>query len=353
MEIKTEKQDRKLSITPLDAPRFHIDDPEQARQMLAHLDDHGFAVVASVADAGEIATAVSLFWDYAEQVRPGLRRGDAATWGDPWVGGPHRYGVVGGGLVHSDFLWHTRLLPAVRRAFALIWGDSDLLTSFDGGCAFRPCGAEPAWRVASGWWHVDQNALLGPHRAGRAAVQGIVTYLDAGPATGGLCVVPGSHRAHAAVCAASAGSAPGVPLDPADPVLRAGGALVRARAGDLLLWDSRTVHCSAAPDAAAEDQAAAAAGTTGGLAGGSAPAELLRLVAYVCMVPRARAAPEALAARRAAFEAGAPATGCHWPDQAPPAPARPRRGAAAEPARPRDPAGCCAAMRALVGYEPE
>jgi hypothetical protein len=340
-----------LTLMPFEAPRFDIGDSEQAQQMLAHLEEHGFTVVAAVANADEIEAAKSRFWNYAEDVRPALRRDDVTTWEDPWIGGAQRYGVVGGGLVHSDFLWGSRLLPAVHRAFSLVWGTDDLIVSFDGGCAFRPLLADGSRRVASGWWHVDQNALLGPHRRGFAGVQGIVSYLDAGPASGGLCVVPGSHRAHDVVCATTGSlTAQGVPLDPADPVIRAGGLLVCARAGDLLLWDSRTVHCSAAPDATT----APGAGSAGpdpaeGPVAVNGPGGLLRLAAYVSMLPRARATPDTLAARKAVFESGAPAVGCHWADQAPLV-AR-GRAAVAEPARPRDPRECSAAMRTLVGYE--
>lgn len=54
-------------------------------------------------------------------------------------------------------------------------------------------------------------------------------------------------------------------------------------AGDLLLWDSRTIHCSSP--------------------GGDTPPDsssLLRAASLVCMMPRAKSNPKVLAARKAA-----------------------------------------------------
>merc|ERR1719316_1926134 len=77
--------------------------------------------------------------------------------------------------------------------------------------------------------------------------QGLVTFTDATPATGGLCVIPGSHRNFEAVCQrAYSHQLPCdfVPVQQGDPVFDLGGKLVCAKAGDLLLWDSRCVHCN-------------------------------------------------------------------------------------------------------------
>jgi len=81
-----------------------------------------------------------------------------------------------------------------------------------------------------------------------------------------------------------------------DPVLSAA-QLVAAQAGDLLLWDSRCVHCN----------------TPGVETGGGRADELLRVAAYVCMTPAAWAAPDVLAARREAFEQHV--TTSHWPHE--------------------------------------
>jgi len=75
--------------------------------------------------------------------------------------------------------------------------------------------------------------------------------------------------------------------------------LLLAKAGDLILWDSRTIH--------------------GGLLGvGKDPAtdtvpKLARMSMTVCMVPKERATSDVLEARREGFIKGYGFT--HWPDE--------------------------------------
>eukprot|EP00449_Zooxanthella_nutricula_P054523 CAMPEP_0198563690 /NCGR_PEP_ID=MMETSP1462-20131121/99142_1 /TAXON_ID=1333877 /ORGANISM="Brandtodinium nutriculum, Strain RCC3387" /LENGTH=127 /DNA_ID=CAMNT_0044294641 /DNA_START=13 /DNA_END=396 /DNA_ORIENTATION=- len=78
-----------------------------------------------------------------------------------------------------------------------------------------------------------------------------------------------------------------VPVSVADPVLQTGTRLVCAEAGDLILWDSRCVHCNTPGVLEEEDKVSSD--------------ELLRLASYVCMTPAAWACEETLALRRQAF----------------------------------------------------
>jgi hypothetical protein len=134
----------------------------------------------------------------------------------------------------------------VKEAFAAIWKTNDLLVSFDGGNAFRPWGYDRAWLTDGGWYHVDQNANR-PNRAGKVCIQGLVTLCDADETTGGLVLVPGSHKNHTEWCERNPlGKELGdfLPADVHDEVFEAGARLVCAKAGDLILWDSRTIHCN-------------------------------------------------------------------------------------------------------------
>lgn len=70
--------------------------------------------------------------------------------------------------------------------------------------------------------------------------------------------------------------------------------LVCAGAGDLILWDSRTVHANG-PATVAEH----------------APDQLLRMVCYTCMTPRAWASDNCIRDRQKAYERGVGST--HWP----------------------------------------
>eukprot|EP00622_Pseudochattonella_farcimen_P003726 FR738958.1.p1 GENE.FR738958.1~~FR738958.1.p1 ORF type:complete len:146 (+),score=5.17 FR738958.1:41-439(+) len=80
-----------------------------------------------------------------------------------------------------------------------------------------------------------------------------------------------------------------------DPVLAAGGGLVEANAGDLILWDSRTVHCNT--PALRDDPH-------------DSP-ELIRAAAHVCMTPARWAFASAISERVAAYEHSHGSS--HWP----------------------------------------
>ena len=265
------------------------------------------------------------------------------------------------------------------------------------------------WLTDGGWYHVDQNALR-PGRQGKVCVQGLVTLCDADETTGGLVVVPGSHKHHDAMCARSkiaksVGDFLPVPAD--DPVMIGGDSpgpcLVCARAGDLIVWDSRTVHCNTpslvalgrvteaeAAEPAAE-AAAAVAGNGGGKGssgetkegsgdesagetkgervgdnngdgdtnddgngnGGAAvdatgaadgsPWALIRQVGYVCMTPATMATEATLEQRRMAFVDNISTS--HWPHAF-------VMAGAALPGTPKgDPDNISKDQRALIGYD--
>ena len=99
-----------------------------------------------------------------------------------------------------------------------------------------------------------------------------------------------------------------VMLDENHPVLKSSPQkLVTLKAGDLALWDSRTVHCNtpASPAFCAANLAARPHSD-------DIDRDLIRLTGYVCMVPRSRASPEVLTRRRVCVHLGMQTS--HWPD---------------------------------------
>ena len=81
-----------------------------------------------------------------------------------------------------------------------------------------------------------------------------------------------------------------------------GALVVEAKAGDLILWDSRVIHGSQVGPGMLEVQET---GGTGGLA---------RCSGLVCMTPRAKASQEVLNTRRVGFQSGVGFS--HWPHEA-------------------------------------
>lgn len=137
-----------------------------------------------------------------------------------------------------------------------------------------------------------------------STVQGLVSLLDVDASTGGLVVVPGSHKKHAELVRYQYSEDNYVSVPASDPILELPKKLITCRAGDLVLWDSRCVHCNAPgrrdlrPVLNASESA-------------SATVELLRMVAYICMTPKAKASEEVLSQRREAYQGRL--TTSHWP----------------------------------------
>ena len=138
----------------------------------------------------------------------------------------------------------------------------------------------------------------------------MVTYYDADESTGGLCVVPGSHRYHDELCSRAPGAKSKidfVSISTEDPYLREQtGVLIRAKAGDLILWDSRTIHCNTHALNLHEYQSKKDHDKI------DDNNDIIRLVSYVCMAPRSSCSAEVIESRKEAFITRTPTS--HWPN---------------------------------------
>ncbi|KAJ3200402.1 hypothetical protein HDU82_008946, partial [Entophlyctis luteolus] len=181
-------------------------------------------------------------------------------------------------LGHLQPVWDIRQDPRVVRVFAELWNlpPEDLITSFDGWSIIL-CNGERYPHRDTVPLHLDQSGTV----PGLDAYQGFITLFDVEEGDAALTVYEGSHRLFAQYCTEH---------DPSGFFLkhpefykqRCMQTHVLARAGSLVLWDSRTAHKGALP------------------VQGVAPRNA-RLVVYVCMTPRARADASALSARVSAF----------------------------------------------------
>lgn len=349
-----------LAQRPLaNTKRFAPGDPE-VRQ---HVRAEGYAVIGGVLDDIAVAHAEDLFWQMLEASTEGaVSRGDMKTWEDAWPSS--NVGLIRcPGVGQSDFMWYLRTQPRVLQVFSGIWGckPSDLISSFDACNAYRPLRRHAHWRTRGVWYHVDQNAReTGSHFE---CVQGLIALTDCSADTGGLVVCPRSHLRHeelsSRVCADPGEWTDFVLVPWHDAIICENPPrLVQCKRGDLIVWDSRTVHCNTpAPhpfDTFPLKEALEAEGlghfansacgqwdlwsvqdairrfTRGRDLGpitdrvscwaerlvASSPAlpdgaRLQRLVAYVCLMPRERASLDVLAERRR--RAGLGHTMSHWP----------------------------------------
>lgn len=158
----------------------------------------------------------------------------------------HHYAVQ-----HEAFVWRARQEPGVLAAFSLLWGTTALLASFDGVNFTLPTSARAPWDA---WPHIDQS----PHRTGLQCAQGIINLAPNGPRDGGLVVLRGSHRLTEEY------------FESHDKEQKTWGPTdwfgfgeeqvrwfkergceqvkVCAEPGDLIVWDSRTVHWNVVPE---------------------------------------------------------------------------------------------------------
>ena len=245
LRLRRPLSEARRTVKPLWAPRFAPTDP----RLREHLLSEGFAVVRSAVSGTRLAALRAELWEYLELETP-MRRGRPETWGGVFSGPAHLGLLTWGAIGQASLQWSARTEPAVGAAFETVWGLSGgdpLLTSFDGLALFRPPQLDATWltRPALEWLHVDQ----GSSKHGMVGVQGQLLLYDQDAASGGLVVVPGSHQRHEELVPEHRRKdyvrfdADDARLDGLGPAR-----LVCAAAGDLVLWDSRTVHASAASD---------------------------------------------------------------------------------------------------------
>ncbi|KAI6084254.1 hypothetical protein F4821DRAFT_262052 [Hypoxylon rubiginosum] len=147
--------------------------------------------------------------------------------------------------VHEKFMWDARTEPGVVDAFAKVWGTDELLVSFDSLNVTLPNRKDRPARAP--WPHVDQSPL----KRGVYCVQGIINLSPAGPEDGSLMCLPRSNALFDEFFDTqtrpesweekdwrrfSVEEMKWWAIKGLRPVK------VEAQPGDLILWDSRTVH---------------------------------------------------------------------------------------------------------------
>lgn len=160
-------------------------------------------------------------------------------------------------------MWFLRSHPNIQNIFASIHNTTteDLSSSLDGIIAW----IEPT--CDSGWFHLDQNPILKPFFE---SVQGLVNLLPVNENTGGNVLIEKSHLSFPdhyleepkIGCDAKANKSPNIlfykdrlkeidgddwlEIDPYDKEILDPGKIFSCMLGpgDVLIWDSRLVHCS-------------------------------------------------------------------------------------------------------------
>jgi len=281
-----------------------------AERMRKIFEEKGFVVIANVLSLDTTKEVKSLIWDYVEGASAvkkrgiGLNREDPASWTpEAWPDVLEGGVFLSFGVGQSRACWKVRTLPNVHRVFRDFWRtEGGLLTSFDSLLLWRR-----GERTEKGWFHVDQNPSV---RRGFANVQGLVNLVKVVEGRGGNVLVPGSHKMfdkwrESKIYRDKIKEVDGddwMEISGDDVQKAGGGVMVEMNPGDLLLWDSRTIHCSNGEDETVERGGGGEVTVDGG--------EVTRAAVLVTMYPEERVGEDVRKRRREGVERGA--TGTHW-----------------------------------------
>jgi hypothetical protein len=275
-----------------------------------HLEEHGWARIWGVLPRETTDDFKADVESYFTTWDPDLTFDRPQNWSSSKLppGTIHGINKIGG---HAWFMWQLRQRPEVMKLWSEYFGCTieDLRVSYDGFCV---CLAETPRRAANGYWgHFDHGTSFVPYRC----LQSIVIMEDCTDAErdGGLVVWDKSHCAHDGYFRVKGIEckenwyrfphedgdrnkpqpeleADGRPyLSPGDPdygselPVPMPRTVVRAQAGDVIVWFSDTAHQNQPPNAGGRN----------------------RVVAYVSMAPRQYLLP----ARDRTAPAGVPRQG--------------------------------------------
>ncbi len=264
------------------------------KENLKHtLEKYGVAIIPSVLNKTECESMISGFWDFLENATKSfdvpIKRSDPTSWKSFWELYPkHGMLLQQWGIGHAQFLWDVRQNKKVIDIFRVLWGTDDLLVSFDGASfGFPPEVTRRGHFKGNTWYHFDQRLSDSSLRS----VQSWVTALDVNKGDATLSVVQGSHKYHSEFARKfdlQNQKADWYRLTPEqmDWVLekeRTKKIDITCRAGDIVLWDSRTIHMGKEPLKTRNNQN-------------------FRCVAYLCYTPREWATESDLKKKRLAFK---------------------------------------------------
>ncbi|KIW88821.1 uncharacterized protein Z519_10305 [Cladophialophora bantiana CBS 173.52] len=261
--------------------------------------DKGCVVIKNVISKERAAYYVQKQIEWLKKFDLGFDENDESTWTAEHLPVSFKGGMYYAyGAPHEKMAWEARLEPKIVEIFERLWGNKELLTSFDGMNISLPRRKDLHW---SPWPHCDQN----PNRKGMQAVQGLLNFAPNGPKDGGLVLMKGSSKLFDEFFSQKRENfnhedAPPPELKYMDLFLfndkdvqwfkDKGCELVKINMepGDFVLWDSRTMHYAEFP-----------------------MGEQIRHVQYICMTPRKFASPESLELKKQCFENWLGTT--HWP----------------------------------------
>lgn len=283
---------------------------------LKDLEELGYCVISQVISVEETEQLYQRVWhEYIEKAWPHCRLEDRSNWKETFPM-HNNHGIFAGPAGQTQVMWDLRQDPRIVEPFIQIWNTSDLIVSMDGISIMCPPEIRGDF-FDPPWPHVDQVILrrqdllacnnLPPIdfvsesslSTKPFTIQGQFLFEDSFEGDGGFYCIPKSH----------------LKFNEFEPELEAiynldlpkeerrklrneylqtlfgnnaEGKQIAVPKGSLILWDSRTIHWNQHPN---KDRLHRAE-------------PKVRMVGYVCYVPKARLTEEGRTRRKEAFETG-------------------------------------------------
>jgi len=267
---------------------------------LEDLEENGYCVIPNIVSDEEAKLLYERVWhEFIEKAWPNCRMNDRSNWKEAFPQ-HNKVGIFAGPAGQTQVMWDIRQDVRIVDIFAKIWNTHDLIVSMDGMSLM--CPTEIREGTFEPWPHVDQESSLksgneSSLKSNPYTIQGQFLFEESSVGDGGFYCIPKSHLRFTEF-------APQIEAITASQKTITEGRLARnaffetffdknsyerkhvtAPRGSLILWDSRTVHWN--QHASSER---------------SNPK--VRMVGYICYLPKKRLQDEGKAIRREAFERG-------------------------------------------------
>ena len=292
--------------------------PPLATFYLKDLEELGYCVIPNVFSTSETKRLYERVWlEYIEKAWPSCKMDDSRRWENTFP--IHQQsGIFCGPAGQIQVMWDLRQDPRIVEVFEQVWNTSDLIVSMDGLCLM--CPQEIRESNFDPWPHVDQAVLRRQdnvaHDNNSSAdfvsesllttnpftIQGQFLFEDSFDGDGGFYCIPKSHLKFKEFAPQLEEFSQGPQseaayfkylLDFFDHATDESGnpyckKQIMAPRGSLILWDSRTVHWNqhANKDRPYSDH------------------PKIRMVGYLCYVPKTRLTEENRLLRIQIFEEG-------------------------------------------------
>lgn len=286
------------------------------------LEELGYCVIPQLLSVAETKQLYTRVWqEYIEKAWPNCKMNDRSNWKESF---PihQKTGIFAGPAGQIQVMWDLRQDPRMIDVFAQLWNTRDLIVSMDGLSLM--CPVEIRKGCEDPWPHVDQGIFKKQDgtRYNNSppadfvsesslstkpfTIQGQFLFEDSFAGDGGFYCIPKSHLrftefapelemiSHLPISRDEARAVRTNYLsdfftkapDPAGEPYQA--KQITAPRGSLILWDSRTIHWN---QHASEDRPAS-------------DLPKVRMVGYLCYVPKARLSEEDYLIRKKAFDSG-------------------------------------------------